>query len=166
MDQDEEPEGIEFALVVFREENVWRVEDLRDDVLGDVDAIAEELRRWPGDFGSLGLVSVDEDFFVVVRVSGAQVRVLLSDVTAATDWPLARSALELLDLPVPDDDDDPVPGGDPSIVADLGLPARDMGALLDDLESYPDETLGEIADRLGFGALFDEVVGVPETVAP
>ncbi len=156
---------VDFALVAYREEGVWQVQEVPPERADDLETFAAELRRWPGDFGCLGLVSVDEDFFVFVRVTGAQVRVLLSDVTAATDWPLARSALRLLDLPVPDDEDDPVPGGDPAIVADLGLPARDMGALLDDLDSYPDETLGEIAHRLGFGALYDEVVGLPQTVA-
>lgn len=160
------PSDVDFALVAYREENLWQVQEVPAERADDLTTFATELRRWPGESGCLGLVSVDEDFFVVVRVTGTQVRVLLSDVTAATDWPLARSALELLDLPVPDDDDDPVPGGDPGIVADLGLPARDMGALLDDLDSYPEETLGEIADRLGFGALYDEVVGLPETVAP
>ena len=39
----------------------------------------------------------------------------------------------------------------------------DMGALLDDLDLYPDEMLGDIAARVGFGAEFDEVVGVPAT---
>ena len=29
--------------------------------------------------------------------------------------------------------------------------AMDMGALLDDLDLYPDELLGDIAARLGFG---------------
>ena len=160
-----EASDVDFALVAYREEGAWQLQEVPPERADDLETFAAEMRRWPGDFGCLGLVSVDEDFFVLVRVTGAQVRVLLSDVTAATDWPLARSALRLLDLPVPDDDDDPVPGGDPAIVADLGLPARDMGALLDDLDSYPDETLGEIAHRLGFGSLYDEVVGVPATVA-
>jgi hypothetical protein len=38
--------------------------------------------------------------------------------------------------------------------------AMDMGALLDDYELYPDEMLGDIASRLGFGPLYDEIVGV------
>jgi hypothetical protein len=38
--------------------------------------------------------------------------------------------------------------------------AMDMGALLDDVELYPDEMLSDIATRLGFGALYDEAVGV------
>ena len=37
---------------------------------------------------------------------------LLSDVTAADDWTLARSAVEDLGLPEPEDDDDQVPAGD------------------------------------------------------
>jgi putative tRNA adenosine deaminase-associated protein len=153
-------EAVDFALVVYREENVWRVGEVADEVLGDVETLAAELRRYPGDFGSLGLVSIDEDFFVLLRVAGSHVRLLLSDVTAATEWPLARSVLETLDLDLPDEEDDPEPAGDLGIVADLGLAAMDMGALLDDDELYPDEALSEIAHMLGFGALYDDAVGV------
>ena len=126
----------------------------------DLDSLAAELRRWPGDGGSLGLLSVDEDFFLIVRVLGAETRILLSDITAATDWPVARSAVEHLELPLPDDEDDQVPAGDLGIVADLGMGAMDMGALLDEYELYPDEMLGDIATKLGFGAQFEEAVGV------
>jgi putative tRNA adenosine deaminase-associated protein len=119
-----------------------------------------ELRRYPGDGGALGLVSIDEDFFLLVRVLGAEVRLLLSDVTAATDWPLAAAVVEHLDLPLPDDEEEQEPAGDLGIVADLGMGAMDMGALLDDYELYPDEMLGDIASRLGFGPLYDEIVGV------
>ncbi len=162
MPQDpEDTEGVDFALVAYREENVWRVEEISDDeTVKDLESLSTELRRWPGDFGSLGMVSVDEDFFVLVRVAGPTTRVLLSDVTAATEWPIARSVVEQLELPMPDDEDDQVPAGDLAIVADLGLPAMDMGALLDDYDLYPDEILGDIAHQLGFGALYDDTVGV------
>jgi putative tRNA adenosine deaminase-associated protein len=153
-------EGVDFALVAYREENVWRIEEVPEDRLHDLDSFAAELRRWPGDFGSLGMVSIDEDFFVLVRVAGQTTRVLLSDVTAATEWPIARSVVEELEIPMPDDEDEQLPAGDLGIVADLGLPAMDMGALLDDYDLYPDEILGDIAHRLGFGALYDETLGV------
>ncbi|MGH3329797.1 MAG: tRNA adenosine deaminase-associated protein [Nocardioidaceae bacterium] len=153
-------EGVDFALVAYREEGVWQVEPLSEDTLEDIDAFARELRRWPGDGGSLGLVSVDEDFFILVRVLGARTRVLLSDITAATDWPIARSAVEVLELPLPDDEDDQAPAGDLAIVDDLGIGAMDMGALLDDIELYPDEMLGDIADKIGFGAQFSDALGV------
>ncbi len=154
-------EGVDFAVVAFREEGVWQVEQIAPETITDLDSLATELRRWPGDGGSLGLVSVDEDFFVLVRTAGASTRVLLSDVTAATDWPIARSVVEFLDIPLPGDEDEPVPAGDPGILDDLGMGAMDMGALLDELDLYPDEMLGDIASRVGFGAQFDEAVGVP-----
>jgi putative tRNA adenosine deaminase-associated protein len=153
-------EGVDFALVAYREEGVWQLQRLDHDVAADLDGLAAELRRYPGDGGSLGLVSVDEDFFFIVRVLGAQVRFLLSDVTAATDWPIARSLVEHLDLPLPDDEEDQEPAGDLGIVADLGMGAMDMGALLDDIDLYPDEMLSDIAARLGFGQPYDELVGV------
>jgi putative tRNA adenosine deaminase-associated protein len=157
-------EGVDFALVAYREEGVWRVEELDDDFAADLDEFAVELRRYPGDGGSLGLVSVDEDFFLLVRVLGAEVRLLLSDVTAATDWPIARSVVEHLDLPLPDDEEDQEPAGDLGIVADLGMAAMDMGVLLDDSDLYPDEMLSDIAQKLGFGREYDELVGVSTTL--
>ena len=156
-------EGIDFAVVAYREEGVWQVEQIAVEKVGDIDSLAAELRRWPGDGGALGMVSVDEDFFVLVRVTGARTKLLLSDVTAATDWPIARSAVEFLEIPLPDDDDDQEPAGDLGILADLGVSAMDLGALVDDYDLYPDEMLGDIAARVGFGQLFDEVVGVPAT---
>ena len=160
MPTDDDVEGVDFALVVYREDNVWSVDEVSEDRLHDVDALAAELRRWPGNLGALGLVSIDEDFFVIARVAGPEVRLLLSDVTAATEWPLARSVIETLELPMPDEDDDPEPAGDLGILADLGLSAMAMGAMLDDEDLYPDEVLGDIAHKLGFGAMFDDAVGV------
>lgn len=152
--------GVDFAVVAYREEGVWQVEQLAEDGVEDLAAFSRELRRWPGDGGSLGFVSVDEDFFLVVRVLGAQIKVLLSDVTAANDWPIARSALEHLDLPFPDDDDEQAPAGDLGIVSDLGMGAMDMGALIDDYELYPDEMLGDIAAKIGFRRQFEDAAGV------
>lgn len=154
-------DAVDFAFVAYREENVWRVEELAADSLEDLDALVEELRRWPGDFGALGLVSVDEDFFLLVRVAGEDARFLLSDVGAASDWPMAREVVEELELDIEEAEDEQAPAGDLGIVSDLGLPAMDLGALLDDLDLYPDEILGDLAHRLGFGPLYDDLVGVP-----
>ena len=71
------------------------------------------LGQLPSDVGTIGMVSVDEDFFVLARVSGGHVRLLLSDVGAATESPLALAVLDHLELPAPDDDDDQIqPAGD------------------------------------------------------
>jgi len=153
-------ESVDFALAAYREEGVWQVAELTPDHATDVDTLAAALRRFPGDGGAVGMVAVDEDFFVVVRVAGARTRVMLSDVTAATEWELAAVVVEHLGLPPVDDDDEPEPAGDLELLSDLGVDAMDLAAILDDDELYPDEMLSEVARGLGFGDLFDDVVGL------
>ena len=155
----EQLDGVDFALAAYREEGVWQVQELAHDVLEDIDKLSHALRRFPGDGGAVGMVAIDEDFFVIVRTAGETTRVLLSDITAADEWDLARDAVEHLGLPYPEEDDDPAPAGDLDILGDLGMHAMDMGVLLDDFDLYPDEMLSDVARRLGFGELFDDAVG-------
>src|SRR5690349_24820749 len=139
----EQLDEVDFALAAYREEGVWQVQELAHDVLADVETLSHALRRFPGDGGAVGLVAVDEDFFVIVRVAGATTRVLLSDITAAEEWELASSAVDFLGLPPPEDDDEQVPAGDLDLLGDLGMHAMDMGVLLDDVDLYPDEILSD-----------------------
>jgi putative tRNA adenosine deaminase-associated protein len=155
----EQLDGVDFALAAFRAGGEWELREIASPAFGSVDSLAHALRRLPGDAGAVGMVAVDEDFFVLVRVDGTSTRVLLSDVTAAEEWELAQSVVDFLHLPVVDDEDEPVPAGDLDLLGDLGMHAIDMGVLLDDVELYPDEMLSDIARRLGFGQLFDDTVG-------
>ena len=156
----EQSDGVDFALAAFRDDGEWQLQEIASPAYDSVDSLSHALRRLPGDAGAVGMVAVDEDFFVLVRVSGASTRVLLSDVTAADEWEIAQSVIDFLGLPPPEDDDVEVPAGDLGLLDDLGLHAIDLGALLDDVELYPDEMLSEIARRLGFGKLFDDAVGL------
>ncbi|WP_341926515.1 tRNA adenosine deaminase-associated protein [Nocardioides psychrotolerans] len=153
-------EGIDYALAAYREEGVWQVQEMVHDHLVDVDSLAHALRRFPGDGGAVGLVAIDEDFFLIVRVAGASTRVLLSDITAADEWELAGSAVDFLHLPMPEEDDEPAPAGDLDLLGDLGLNAMDLAILLDDEDLYPDDALSDIAGSLGFGEQFDDAVGL------
>ena len=150
--------AVDFAVVAYREEGVWQAAPLPPRVGTDIDQLVDALRPWPSDTGALGLVSVDEDFFVIARVLGRDVRVMLSDVTAADEWPLASGVVDLLELPDPDDEEEPQPAGDLGVVADLGVSAMDIGVLCDDPEMYPDEALSIIARRIGFGPQFEAAV--------
>ena len=149
---------VDFAVVAYREEGSWQAVALPPRAAGELDVLLHALRQWPGDSGSLGMVCVDEDFFVLARVQGSDVRLLLSDVTAATDWPLARGVVDRLQLPAPTDDDEPQPAGDMSMLADLGFDAMALATLLDDADLYPDEMLADIAVRMGFGGQFELAV--------
>lgn len=157
----EQIDSVDFALAAYRDEGEWQVQELAHDLVADVDTLAHALRRFPGDGGALGLVAIDEDFFVILRVTGSQTRLLLSDITAADESELATSVVEHLGLPMPEDDDEEAAAGDLDLLGDLGVRAMDLAMLLDDdADLYPDEVLSDVARQLGFGELFDDAVGL------
>ncbi|MDO9457876.1 tRNA adenosine deaminase-associated protein [Nocardioides sp.] len=153
-------DAVDFAVAAYRDDGSWVVQELAHDLEADVDSLAHALRRFSGDAGALALVGLDDDYFLIVRVAGGHTRVLLSDIGAVDEWELAGSAVDFLRLPYPEDDDDQVPAGDLDLLGDLGLPAIEMGLLLDDPDLYPEELLSDIARLVGFGELFDDAVGL------
>lgn len=149
----------DFAVVVYREDERWAADALPASVAEDLDELVAAARRQSGEGEAIGFVSVEDDFFVAVRVHGRSVSLLLSDITAAGESPIAGEVLEALDLPLPGPDDERVqPAGDLGIFSDLGLPAMELGALCDDEDLYPDEILGSIAARLGFAEPYRRAV--------
>ena len=156
----EQIDGIDFALAAFRDEDAWQVSEIASTACESIDSLSHALRRVSGDSGAVGMIAIDEDFFVLVRVAGSTTRVLLSDVSAAEEWELAQSAIDFLGLPSHEDEGEQVPAGDLDLLGDLGLHAIDLGALLDEEGLYPDERLSDIARRLGFGKLFDDAIGL------
>jgi len=146
--------GVDFVLAAVREEGAWQVQPLPLRAGEDLESLVQALRPLPSESGTIGMVSIDEDFFVLVRVAGPREQLLLSDVTAATEWPIARAVVDRLALPVPDDDDPVEPAGDLNILADLGFSAMDVAVLCDEDDLFPDEMLEDIADRAGFASQF------------
>jgi len=149
-----------YAVLVFRLDGEWQTGLLPEALTDDLDALVAAVRQQPGENGAFALVDVADEFFVVVRVQLGEVRLLLSDVSAALDWDLAAQVLEALDLEPPEDDelDDVEPAGDLAIFLDLGLDEMEFGAILADDDAYADEVLGVLARRLGFGDAYDRVV--------
>lgn len=152
----------DFAVVVYREDDVWEVDVLPAALTENLDGLILAIRQQPSIGGAIGLAAVGDDFFVALRVLGGQVSVFLSDVTASVDWPLARQVLDHLDIPVPEEEDldQVLPVGDMSIFADLGLDEMDLGALSGNLDLFPDEVLASIARRLGFGPALERALDV------
>jgi putative tRNA adenosine deaminase-associated protein len=139
---------------------VWQSGVLPEKVGDDLDGLVAVLRQQPGEHGAIAVVNVADEFFVAVRVRGEEVRLLLSDVTAAVAWDLARQVVDRLGIAAPGDDDleDVWPAGDMSIFADLGLDEMELGAVLADLDAYADEMLQAVAGRIGFAEAYDRAV--------
>jgi len=148
------------AIVVYREDGVWQSGVLPERVTDDLEGLVGVLRQQPGENGAIAVVNVADEFFVAVRVRGEDVRLLLSDVTAAVAWDLARQVVDRLGIESPGDDDleDVWPAGDMSIFSDLGLDEMELGAVLADLDAYADEMLLAVAGRLGFAEAYDRAV--------
>ncbi|WP_148612376.1 tRNA adenosine deaminase-associated protein [Nocardioides rubriscoriae] len=153
-------ESVDFAVAAFRHDGDWVVQELAHDLEADVAVLSHALGRFSEDAGALAFVGLDDDFFVILRVSAGRTRVLLSDISAADEWELAASTIDFLGLPFPEDDDDQVPAGDLDLLGDLGLPALELELMLDDPDLYPEEVLSDVARRIGFGELFDDAVGL------
>ena len=159
--EDAADDEIDFVIAGYREDGQPMVQALAKDLANDLEELIVQLRRLPGDAGALGFVSLVEEVFVLVRVRGQHVQVLLNDATAAADWPIAHDVADLLDEDIPDSDDDSddeaEPMGDLSIVADLGMSEFDLSALLEDLDLGSDQMLIEIADKINLNPQFRRV---------
>lgn len=142
-----------FAVVAFRDGELWRVEPLPPAVLADLGVLLSALRSQPPEGGPFVVACVEDEFFVIARQEGRKILLLLSDLTAAVEFPLAEQAMARLgeDPPADDELDEVWPVGDLELFSDLGLPEDEMEDILDDLDALPDEMLDTIVERLGIG---------------
>jgi len=155
--EDAADDEIDFVLAAYREDGQVLVQALSDDLANDLEELIVQLRRLPGDNGAIGFVSLVEEVFVIVRVRGQHVQVLLNDAGAAGDWPIAHDVADLLGEDIPDPDDESEPMGDLNIVADLGMSDFDLGALIDNLDLGSDQMLIEVATKINLNPQFQRV---------
>ncbi len=146
----------DFAVAAWHEDGLWTLGLLPNP--NDLTKIITNLKSQQTNGGSIALIAIDEEFFILVRVLGSHISLFLSDVTCALDYSVAEELLEIADIPMPEDGDEPNPTGHLEILADLGLSGMEISALCDDEELFPDEQLEAIANRLGFGEKFSELL--------
>ena len=142
-----------YAVAVLRDGARWHTEPLPPAVLDDLGALLSALRSQPPEGGPFVIACVEDEFFVIARQEGRRVALLLSDLTAAVEFPLAEQAMARLgeDPPADDELDEVWPVGDLELFADLGLGEGDLEDILDDLDAEPEEMLDAIVERLDLG---------------
>lgn len=147
-----------FAVASFRDGPQWRVEPLPPGVLDDLSVLLAALRSQPPEGGPFIVACVEEEFFVIARQDGHRISLLLSDLTAAVEFPLAEQAMSRLgeDPPADDELDEIWPVGDLELFTDLGLAEGEMEDILDDLDALPEDMIDSIVSHLDITDLVEE----------
>lgn len=151
-------DDIDYVVAAWREEGLWSAAPLPPHAADSLDNLVHALRQLPGEGGVLGLVSLAEDITIIVRTQGPDVRVCMSDATAAEDFDLAAEIVDLVGGPLADevDEDEPAVAGDVTLLRDLGLDARELQMLCEDEDLFPDDILSAVAERLNFSDVFEQ----------
>jgi putative tRNA adenosine deaminase-associated protein len=154
-----------YAVAAFREGGAWRCEPMPPSVLDDLGVLLQALRSQPPEGGPFVVANVADEFFLLARQDGAHINLMLSDLTAAVEFPLAAQVLLRLGEDPPSDDelDEVWPLGDLDLLEDLGLSEDEMEAIVDDLDAFPDEMLAEITERIGLADVFTAAVANPRS---
>jgi putative tRNA adenosine deaminase-associated protein len=118
-------DDIDYVVAVYRESGQWVASPLPPRAGESLENLVQAIRQFPGEGGNLGFVSIHDDAAVVLRVTGPDVHIFISDASAAEDFSLAAEIIDLVGEP---DDDD---------------------------EFYPHDVFAEIAERLGCGPQFE-----------
>jgi putative tRNA adenosine deaminase-associated protein len=146
----------DFAIEAWHEDGRWSIASLPDP--DDLTHIIDRLKKQQTNGGAVALITIDDEFFLAIRVLGTHVKFFISDVSCAIDYEVAAEFLELADLDQPEEDDEPLPAGDLDIFSDLGLHSMELSTLCDDADLFPDEQIEAIANRLGFSDQLTELL--------
>ena len=146
----------DFGVIAWREDGMWRASRLTG--TRDLGLLMDQLKAQQGDCGSIALISIDDEFFLIARSVGRTMQMMLSDVTYAIEYEIAADIIDALDLPFPEEEDDPQPAGDIEILADFGVSAMELEIMSDDLDAYPEDQIAALAGKF-VDDLIDVIVG-------
>lgn len=147
----------DFAVTVARVDAAWQVRVFKDD-FSSLQTSINAVRSLRAEGAAFAMLSVDDDYFVLVRPTPQGVRLLISDATAAVEDDFASEILDELDADLPDADDTPYAEGDFDILADLGVGEQIMSVITDETDWWASEQLQRIAEELGCDEELDEAL--------
>jgi putative tRNA adenosine deaminase-associated protein len=148
--------SVDFGCIAWHEDGRWSVNTLAS--TRDIGSIIDSIKAQQTNGGAIALIAIEDEFVIIARALGDQMQMMISDVTYALDYEVAAELIEVLDLEFPEEEDESQPGGDLDLLNDLGVSEMELLSILDDTELYPDEQLEAIANRLGFGEQFNQVI--------
>ena len=148
--------SVDFGCIAWHEDGRWNVNSLTS--TRDIGSVIDSIKVQQTNGGAIALIAIEDEFVIIARALGDQMQMMISDVTYALDYEVAAELIEVLDLEFPEEEDESQPGGDLDLLNDLGVSEMELLSILDDTELYPDEQLEAIANRLGFGEQYNQVI--------
>jgi putative tRNA adenosine deaminase-associated protein len=148
--------SVDFGCIAWHEDGRWSVNSLTS--TRDIGSVIDSIKAQQTNGGAIALIAIEDEFVIIARALGDQMQMMISDVTYALDYEVAAELVEVLDLEFPEEEDESQPAGDLDLLNDLGVSEMELLSILDDTELYPDEQLEAIANRLGFGEQFNQVI--------
>ena len=71
--EDASEDEIDFVVALYNDDGERVAVPMEPMLANDFDELITQLRRLPGDAGAVGMVSIDHQFYVIVRVRGRNV---------------------------------------------------------------------------------------------
>ena len=152
--------AIDFAIAAVREESLWQVSTLPPRAGSDLESFLHALRQQPGEIGTIGFVSSPRTSSSRPACTARRSASCSPTSPACRTGRSPRRCSSASDCTSPKgvELEESTPAGDLEIFADLGLPSMELAMLCEDLDLYPDEQIGTIATRLGFGEQYESTV--------
>lgn len=158
-----------FSAVFFRATGEWGSAEVDLADAEGVDDVADAMRDTAGEYapgaedGTMVLfLEADDEWFGIVRLDDREdPRVFLSDARFVHENEIAAMLLDSGQIAAPEQVEGtgqkplPDPGGDASLLDDLGTPADDLRGLALAEGALPADVLAEVAARAGFADRLD-----------
>ena len=162
---------VTFVAVAIGMETEWVVRELQltdsEDANGpeSLERLMAALRNIRSEGALVCLVCIDDDWSAIIRPTPGGAKLLISDATAALDYPLAADMLDELDVDAPTEEeaentDEPWPEGDFDLLDDMGSSEQVLSVIFDDDELYASEQVLRVAEELGFAEQLAEEIGL------
>lgn len=159
-----------FAAALARSADGWTGRELELDDVADLDGVADLLRDVAEEHAAtvaLMFLEENDEYFLVVRVDGdGDARAFISDVRAVETSELAAMLYEDTadPAPVPEDEEESPrpegdPGGDDTLLADLGTRATKLRELCAEEGLLPADVISTLCERAGCADVLEELRG-------
>jgi putative tRNA adenosine deaminase-associated protein len=162
-----------FTAVIARTGHGWKARDVEVDDASSLDDLAAALRSVAiDDQPVVAVVEHEDEWFALIRVDGEdEPRLFVSDFGASSrshygDLLATAADVDVDDGDEPlddndeDEDEDDEPqvaawAGDPEILEDLGVAARELRKITEDSGDDPGRVLAELGETVGFAELLE-----------